>query len=135
MLEDLHRLLRGFLQKGASMRALWSDRQNCSHNVSQKVKRIRHLSDKKPFTRVSQRVMGAHGKRSLERGWQKRLAKSWRKVGERLAQSWRRLSLHHQLCNSRNSCLEEQVCDSMVLTHSLRKSHTVIFEIITSLIP
>ena len=28
------------------MRALWSDRQNCSHNVSQEVKRIRRLSDK-----------------------------------------------------------------------------------------
>ena len=27
------------------MRALWSDRQTCSHNVSQKVKRIRRLSD------------------------------------------------------------------------------------------
>ena len=27
------------------MRALWSDRPNCSHNVSQKVKRIRHFSD------------------------------------------------------------------------------------------
>ena len=27
------------------MRALWSDRQNCSHNVSQKVKRIRSFSD------------------------------------------------------------------------------------------
>ena len=27
------------------MRALWSDRPNCSHNVSQKVKRIRRLSD------------------------------------------------------------------------------------------
>ena len=27
------------------MRALWSDRQNCSHKVSQKVKRIRRLSD------------------------------------------------------------------------------------------
>ena len=26
------------------MRALWSDRQNCSHNVSQKVKHIRRLS-------------------------------------------------------------------------------------------
>ena len=26
------------------MRALWSDRQNCSHNVSQKIKRIRHFS-------------------------------------------------------------------------------------------
>ena len=28
------------------MRALWSDRPNCSHNVSQKVKRIRHISEK-----------------------------------------------------------------------------------------
>ena len=28
------------------MRALWSDRQNCSHNVSQKVKRIRRFSEK-----------------------------------------------------------------------------------------
>ena len=27
------------------MRALWSDKQNCSHNVSQKVKRIRRFSD------------------------------------------------------------------------------------------
>ena len=27
------------------MRALWSDRPSCSHNVSQKVKRIRRLSD------------------------------------------------------------------------------------------
>ena len=44
VLEALHRFLRGFLQRGASMRALWSDRQNCSHNVSQKVKRIRRLS-------------------------------------------------------------------------------------------
>ena len=26
------------------MRALWSDRQNCSHNVAHKVKRIRRLS-------------------------------------------------------------------------------------------
>ena len=30
------------------MRALWSDRQNCSHNVSHKVKRIRRLSEKGP---------------------------------------------------------------------------------------
>ena len=27
------------------MRALWSDRPNCSHNVSQKVKRIRRVSE------------------------------------------------------------------------------------------
>ena len=30
------------------MRALWSDRPNCSHNVSQKVKRIRRVSDTTP---------------------------------------------------------------------------------------
>ena len=30
------------------MRALWSDRQNCSHNVSRKVKRIKRLSDTFP---------------------------------------------------------------------------------------
>ena len=49
MLEDLHRFQRGFLQRDASMRALWSDRPNCSHNVSQKVKRIRHLSEVRRF--------------------------------------------------------------------------------------
>ena len=27
------------------MRALWSDRPNCSHSVSQKVKRIKRFSD------------------------------------------------------------------------------------------
>ena len=27
------------------MSALWSERQNCSHNVSQKVKHIRRVSD------------------------------------------------------------------------------------------
>ena len=37
---------------------------------------------KKPLTRVSKRVPGVHGKRGLERGWQKRLAE---KVGEGLA--------------------------------------------------
>ena len=37
VLEDLHRFWRGFLQRDASMRALWSDRPNCSHNLSQKV--------------------------------------------------------------------------------------------------
>ena len=34
---------------------------------------------------------GVHGKRVLERGWQKRLAKGWRKVGEGLAKGWRRV--------------------------------------------
>ena len=39
MLEDLHRF-------HASMRALWLDRHNCSHNVSQKVRRIKRISDR-----------------------------------------------------------------------------------------
>ena len=89
---------------------------NCSHNASQNVKCISCLSDKwtsftflcshalpagfldvdsrvisatrtkKLLTRVSERVPGAHGRRGLERGCQKRLAKGWRKVGEGLAQ-------------------------------------------------
>ena len=37
VLEDLHKFYRGFLQRDASLRALWSDRPNCSHNVSQKL--------------------------------------------------------------------------------------------------
>ena len=61
---------------------------------------------KKPFTRVSKRVIGPHGKRSLERGWQKRLAKGWRRVGKGF-------SCALQLCDSRNARLEERVCDSM----------------------
>ena len=48
-------------------------------------------SAKKPLTRVSKRVPGAHGNRGLERGWQKRLAKGWRKVGEGLAKGWHRV--------------------------------------------
>ena len=32
------------------MRAVWSDRPNCSHNVSQKVKRIGRLSEKTSFS-------------------------------------------------------------------------------------
>ena len=46
---------------------------------------------KKPLTRVSKRVPGAHGKRGLERGLRKRLAKGWRKVGEGLAKGWHRV--------------------------------------------
>ena len=45
------------------MRALWSDRQNCSHNVSQKVKRIRRVSDK-------------HKLRNSQRG-AKRIVRFW----------------------------------------------------------
>ena len=44
---------------------------------------------KKPLTRVSEQVPGAHGEK--ERGWQKGLAKGWRKIGEKLAKSWRRV--------------------------------------------
>ena len=36
------------------MRALWSDRPNCSHNVSQKVKRIRRVSDSKGGGRIEE---------------------------------------------------------------------------------
>ena len=39
---------------------------------------------KKPLTHVSKRLPGVRGKRGLERGWQKRLAKGWRRVGERV---------------------------------------------------
>ena len=49
----------------------------------------------KPLTRVSKPAPGVHAKRGLERGWQKRLAKGWRKVGEGLAKGpakgWRRV--------------------------------------------
>ena len=40
MLEDLHRFYCGFFPRDAPMRALRSDRQDCSHNVSENVKRI-----------------------------------------------------------------------------------------------
>ena len=46
---------------------------------------------KKPLTRVSKPAPGVHGKRGLERGWKKRLAKGWRKVGEGLAKGWHRV--------------------------------------------
>ena len=36
----------GCLPREASMRAFWSDRQNCSHDVSQKFERIRRFSEK-----------------------------------------------------------------------------------------
>ena len=46
-----------------------------------------------PWPTSHKRVPGAHGKRGLERprGWQKRSAKGWQKVGERLAKGWRRV--------------------------------------------
>ena len=37
---------RVFLPRDPSMRALWSERQSCSHNVSQNLKRIRRVSDR-----------------------------------------------------------------------------------------
>ena len=43
--EDFHTFWRGFLPRDASMRALWPSKQNCSHNVFQKLKRIRCFSD------------------------------------------------------------------------------------------
>ena len=45
----------------------------------------------KPLTRASKRVPGVHGKRGLDRGWQKRLAKVWWKVGEGLAKGLQRV--------------------------------------------
>ena len=47
--EDSHEFQRGFLPRDASMRPqwLWPDKQNWSHNVSQKCKRIKCFSDKK----------------------------------------------------------------------------------------
>ena len=82
----------------------------------------KRVSSKKPLTPVSKRVPGVHGKRGLERGWQKRLAKGWQKVGKGLTKGWhrvgeglakgRRVSLHPpNLGNSRNARLEERVCD------------------------
>ena len=35
------------------------------------------------FLSPSKRVPGVHGKRGLERGWQKRLTKGWRRVGRK----------------------------------------------------
>ena len=71
------------------------------------------------LTSVSKRVPGIYGKRGLERGWQKRLAKGWRRVGTGLAKGWRRVGgfpCTLQFRNSRGARLETLVCDSMVLT-------------------
>ena len=43
------------------------------------------------LTHVSKPVPGVHGKRGLERGWPKRLAKGWRRVGEGLVEGCRRV--------------------------------------------
>ena len=46
VLAEKHRFYRGFLQRDASMRAVWSDRQNCSQNEFQKLRHIRRFSEK-----------------------------------------------------------------------------------------
>ena len=53
---------------------------------------IPNNKSKKPLTnpRFQTRAWGPR-KRGLERGWQKRLAKGWRKVGEGLAKGWHRV--------------------------------------------
>ena len=73
----------------------------------------KQFKSKKPLTRVSKPVPGVHGKRGLERGRQRRLAKGWRNVGEGLAKGWR-VSLHPPIRNSGGTHLEDLVCDSMV---------------------
>ena len=60
-----------------------------SHWVSLRVRIA--TNPQKPLTCVSEPVPWAHGKSGLERGWQKRLAEGWRRVGEGLAQGWRRV--------------------------------------------
>ena len=69
--EALHRFWRGFLQRDASMRALWSDRPNCSHNVSQKVKLgtgKRGHYERGLFTGGISRI-SLNSLESLENGW------------------------------------------------------------------
>ena len=39
------------------MRALWSSKQNCSHNVAQKLKRIRRFSDQEILSAILERNM------------------------------------------------------------------------------
>ena len=53
------------------MRALWSDRPNCSHNVSQKVKRIRRVSDmenKEPIKKEHIKEFGGGNAPGASRG-------------------------------------------------------------------
>ena len=54
------------------------------------------LKAKKPLSHVSKREPGVYRKRGLaekvgRKGWQKRLAKGWRKVGEGLAKGCHRV--------------------------------------------
>ena len=70
-------------------------------------------SPKKSLTRVSKPVSGVHGKRGLERGWQTRLAKGWRRVGG--------LPCTLQFCNSRGARLEDRVGYQRNVHHHHRK--------------
>ena len=70
VLEDLHRFWRGFLQRDASMRALCSHRPNCSHSVSQKVKRIRRFS-------AFFGLLSADCKRGRKKGAARKLSKNF----------------------------------------------------------
>ena len=60
------------------------DQGNLQQEKHQGNKNTKEKKDR-GLTRVSKRVPGVQGKRGLERGWQKRLAKGWRRVGEGLA--------------------------------------------------
>ena len=76
---------------GPLFKALWFARDGLTttiferilqHPISQfwRTPGCRIACPKKLLTNVSKRVPGVHGKRGLERGWQKRLAKGWRRV-------------------------------------------------------
>ena len=78
-----------------------------------------HLTPKKPLTRVSRLVIGAHGRGA----WRGVGRKGWQRVGallaqgsEGLAKGWQRIGgfpCTLQLRNSRGARLEDRVCDSM----------------------
>ena len=69
-----------------SVRLEWA---SLSSNTTQRQLSIQEEEGmpKKLLTRVSKPMPGVHGKRGLERGWRKRLAKGWLKV----AKGWRRV--------------------------------------------
>ena len=85
---------------------------------------------KKLLTRVSERVPGVHGKMGFERGWQKRLAKGWRKVGEGfcegLAKGGQRVGkgLASFLAPSKIAISEAPVSKSGFVTRERKNTHT-----------
>ena len=94
-----------------------SEAHMCQRQVIHPIYFFRFCS-KKPLTRISKPVPGVHGKRGLERRWQKRLAKGWRRVGKGLAKGWQRVGgfpCTLQFRNSRGTRLETRVCDPMVV--------------------